>query len=140
MVAFLGPAAACAVALISSLFRWHEPGAVYVFAGSSQGTPVTLRAYPRGREAGASAMAFKLGSPAFAPGGEIPVKHVCDGADVSSGQASATRTAQDTPRGRIPMTEGAGCCFCPSSRKTNTSTASMSMAPPAPHMMIPPHA
>ena len=49
-------------------------------------------------------------------------------------------TAQDAPRGRIPMTEGAGCCFCPSSRKTNTSTASMSMAPPAPHMMIPPHA
>jgi Raf kinase inhibitor-like YbhB/YbcL family protein len=28
-------------------------------------------------------MAFKLRSPAFAPGGEIPVKHACDGSDIS---------------------------------------------------------
>ena len=28
-------------------------------------------------------MAFKLRSPAFAPGGEIPIKHACDGSDVS---------------------------------------------------------
>ncbi len=28
-------------------------------------------------------MAFKLRSPAFAPGGEIPAKHACDGSDVS---------------------------------------------------------
>jgi len=31
---FLGTAAACVVALISSLLRWHQPGAVYLFAGS----------------------------------------------------------------------------------------------------------
>ncbi len=34
MVAFFGTAAACAVVLIYSLFRWPEPGAVYLFAGS----------------------------------------------------------------------------------------------------------
>ncbi|MGQ0658595.1 MAG: anthrone oxygenase family protein [Chromatiales bacterium] len=34
MVAFLGTAAACALVLIYSLFRWHEAGAVYLFAGS----------------------------------------------------------------------------------------------------------
>ncbi len=28
-------------------------------------------------------MAFKLRSPAFGPGGDIPVKHACDGSDVS---------------------------------------------------------
>ncbi len=28
-------------------------------------------------------MAFKLRSPAFAPGGEIPIKHACDGSDMS---------------------------------------------------------
>jgi Raf kinase inhibitor-like YbhB/YbcL family protein len=28
-------------------------------------------------------MAFKLRSPAFGPGGDIPVKHACDGPDVS---------------------------------------------------------
>lgn len=28
-------------------------------------------------------MAFKLRSPAFAPGGDIPVKHACNGSDVS---------------------------------------------------------
>ncbi len=28
-------------------------------------------------------MAFKLRSPAFAPSGEIPVKHACDGSEVS---------------------------------------------------------
>jgi Raf kinase inhibitor-like YbhB/YbcL family protein len=28
-------------------------------------------------------MAFELQSPAFAPGGEIPVKHTCDGQDLS---------------------------------------------------------
>jgi Raf kinase inhibitor-like YbhB/YbcL family protein len=28
-------------------------------------------------------MAFKLRSPAFAPGGEIPTKHACEGSDVS---------------------------------------------------------
>jgi Raf kinase inhibitor-like YbhB/YbcL family protein len=28
-------------------------------------------------------MAFKLRSPAFAPGGDIPVKHACDGSDMS---------------------------------------------------------
>jgi uncharacterized membrane protein len=33
--AFLGTAAACVLALISSLLRWHEPGAVYLFAGSA---------------------------------------------------------------------------------------------------------
>lgn len=32
---------------------------------------------------GGSAMAFELRSPAFQPGGEIPVKHTCDGPDVS---------------------------------------------------------
>src|SRR4249919_1765755 len=33
MTAFFGTAAACALALISSLLRWHEPGAAYAFAG-----------------------------------------------------------------------------------------------------------
>jgi uncharacterized membrane protein len=33
-VAFLGTAAACVVLAVSSLLRWREPGAVYVFAGS----------------------------------------------------------------------------------------------------------
>jgi Raf kinase inhibitor-like YbhB/YbcL family protein len=33
--------------------------------------------------AGGSAMAFELQSPAFASGGEIPVKHTCDGPDLS---------------------------------------------------------
>ncbi len=28
-------------------------------------------------------MAFKLRSPAFGPGGDIPVRHACDGSDVS---------------------------------------------------------
>ena len=28
-------------------------------------------------------MAFKLRSPAFGPGGEIPLKYTCDGSDVS---------------------------------------------------------
>ncbi len=32
--AFFGTAAACVLALISSLMRWHESGAVYVFVGS----------------------------------------------------------------------------------------------------------
>ena len=32
--AFFGTAAACVVALICSLLRWHEPGAVYLFVGS----------------------------------------------------------------------------------------------------------
>ena len=34
MAAFLGTALACALALIASLLRWQEPGAVYRFAGS----------------------------------------------------------------------------------------------------------
>ncbi len=34
MTAFLGTAAACALALIYSLFRWHEPGAAYLIAAS----------------------------------------------------------------------------------------------------------
>lgn len=33
--AFLGTAAACVLALISSLLRWHEPGAIYIFVGST---------------------------------------------------------------------------------------------------------
>jgi len=32
--AFFGTAAACVVALISSLLRWHEPGAVYLVVGA----------------------------------------------------------------------------------------------------------
>jgi uncharacterized membrane protein len=32
--AFFGTAAACAVALICSISRWHEPGAVYLFLGA----------------------------------------------------------------------------------------------------------
>lgn len=32
--AFLGTAALCVVALIASLPRWHEPGAVYLFLGA----------------------------------------------------------------------------------------------------------
>ncbi|UUZ75953.1 DUF1772 domain-containing protein [Polaromonas sp. P1(28)-13] len=35
MAAFLGTAVACVLALIASLLRWHEPGAVYLFAGST---------------------------------------------------------------------------------------------------------
>ncbi|HEY3046723.1 MAG TPA: anthrone oxygenase family protein [Polaromonas sp.] len=35
MLAFLGTAAACVLALIASLLRWHESGAVYLFAGST---------------------------------------------------------------------------------------------------------
>jgi len=34
MGAFFGTAAACLLALISSLLRWQEPGAVYLFVGS----------------------------------------------------------------------------------------------------------
>lgn len=34
MVAFFGTAVACVLALISSLLRWHQPGALYVLAGS----------------------------------------------------------------------------------------------------------
>lgn len=44
-------------------------------------TSVTLAGVPY--KQGASAMAFKLRSPAFGPGGDIPVKHACDGSDVS---------------------------------------------------------
>jgi uncharacterized membrane protein len=33
MTAFFGTAAACVLALISSLLQWHEPGAVYLFVG-----------------------------------------------------------------------------------------------------------
>jgi uncharacterized membrane protein len=32
--AFFGTAAACVLALISSLLRWHEPGTVYLLVGS----------------------------------------------------------------------------------------------------------
>jgi len=35
MGAFFGTAAVCVLALISSLWRWHEPGAVYLFVGSA---------------------------------------------------------------------------------------------------------
>jgi uncharacterized membrane protein len=35
MGAFLGTAVACILALISSLWRWHEPGAVYLCVGSA---------------------------------------------------------------------------------------------------------
>ncbi len=35
MAAFLGTAGTCALALISSLLRWHEPGAVYLFVGGA---------------------------------------------------------------------------------------------------------
>ncbi len=41
-------------------------------------------------------MAFKLRSPAFAPGGEIPIKHACDGSDVSPRSGGPTR--QTAPR------------------------------------------
>ena len=34
MGAFFGTGVACIVALISSLMRWHEPGAVYLLVGS----------------------------------------------------------------------------------------------------------
>lgn len=34
MTAFFGTAAACILALISSLLRWHEPGSAYLLAGS----------------------------------------------------------------------------------------------------------
>ncbi|HVT57022.1 MAG TPA: anthrone oxygenase family protein [Thermoanaerobaculia bacterium] len=34
MLALFGTAAACAVLAVSSLSRWNEPGAVYLFAGS----------------------------------------------------------------------------------------------------------
>ncbi len=33
MAAFLGTAAACVLAMISSLLRWHETGALYAFVG-----------------------------------------------------------------------------------------------------------
>jgi uncharacterized membrane protein len=35
MAAFMGTAVACVLALIASLLRWHEPGAVYLFAGGT---------------------------------------------------------------------------------------------------------
>lgn len=35
MAAFMGTALLCALALISSLLRWHAPGAVYLLAGST---------------------------------------------------------------------------------------------------------
>jgi uncharacterized membrane protein len=35
MAAFLGTTAACVLVLIASLLRWQEPGAVYLFAGST---------------------------------------------------------------------------------------------------------
>lgn len=35
MAAFMGTAVACVLALIASLLRWHEPSAVYLFAGST---------------------------------------------------------------------------------------------------------
>lgn len=35
MAAFFGTAAACVLALISSLLRWHEPVAVYLLVGSA---------------------------------------------------------------------------------------------------------
>lgn len=35
MTAFLGTAATCVLALISSLFRWDDPGAVYLLVGSA---------------------------------------------------------------------------------------------------------
>ena len=35
LVAFFGTGAACVLALISALMRWHEPGAVYLFVGSA---------------------------------------------------------------------------------------------------------
>ena len=34
MGAFFGTAAACMVALISSMLRWHEPGSAYLLAGA----------------------------------------------------------------------------------------------------------
>ena len=34
MVAFLGTAVGCLVLAVSSLFAWHKPGAIYMFAGS----------------------------------------------------------------------------------------------------------
>ncbi len=35
MVAFFGTAAACVLALVSSLLRWHAPGAAYLLVGSA---------------------------------------------------------------------------------------------------------
>ena len=35
MVPFFGTAVACVLALISSVLRWHEPGAGYLFVGSA---------------------------------------------------------------------------------------------------------
>jgi len=35
MVAFLGTAVACVLALISPLLRWHKPDAAYLFVGSA---------------------------------------------------------------------------------------------------------
>lgn len=35
LAAFFGTGAACVLALISSLVWWHEPGAVYLFAGGA---------------------------------------------------------------------------------------------------------
>jgi uncharacterized membrane protein len=34
MAAFLGTALACVVLAVSSLIRWHQPGAAYLFVGS----------------------------------------------------------------------------------------------------------
>ena len=34
MTAFFGTAAACVLALVSSLLRWHEPGSAYLLVGS----------------------------------------------------------------------------------------------------------
>lgn len=35
LVAFFGTAAACALVVIASLFRWHDPGAVYLLVGGA---------------------------------------------------------------------------------------------------------
>lgn len=35
LAAFLGTAAACALVVITSLLRWHEPGAVYLLVGGA---------------------------------------------------------------------------------------------------------
>jgi uncharacterized membrane protein len=32
---FLGTAAACVIAMVSSLLRWHEPNAIYLFVGGA---------------------------------------------------------------------------------------------------------
>jgi len=65
----------------------RTPDFEVLFAQASQDYPrdsqtsVTLVGVSYGL--GASAMAFQLRSPAFGPGGDIPVKHTCDGSDVS---------------------------------------------------------